>query len=210
MTTQSAAKANSAKAKATKAAGSDRAGGAKSASSTKTVKVKVAPLHVSGGGSQHFRTKGGDNSIQTYGEEAGETELAAAAQTLHAYLVAFASDDWTKACSYMDASLVENFERLSSQATGSSGTSCAEGFAALYGATERSAEVRHQLTEVDAASLRREGEQAFLVYHGTDYDTGSYYGVGDLYSMPMKQEGGEWKVGLVVGSTMGIAKSLEH
>jgi hypothetical protein len=174
------------------------------------VEVKVAQLHVSGGGSSHFNTKqGGDNSIQEFGGEADESELTEAAVTLHSYLVAFASDDWTKACSYMAKSLVENFKHLGAQA-GSNDSSCAEGFAALYGATARSAETRHQITEVDAASLRREGEQAFLVYHGTAYDTGSYYGVGDLYAIPMKQEEGRWKVGLVMGDTMGIARSLEH
>lgn len=178
------------------------------ASSSPKVKVKVAPLRVSGGGSKPFQSKGGDNSIQTYGDEASDTELTEAAKALHDYLAAFARDDWQEACSHMTESLVKNFEQLGARAAGSKRTTCAEGFAALYGATKRSGEVRHQLTEVDAASLRREGEQAFLIYHGTDYDTGSYYGAADLYSMPMKLEGGEWKVGLVVGSTMGIAKAL--
>ncbi len=179
-----------------------------SSPSAKKVQVKVSPLRVSGGGSKPFRSKGGDNSIQTYGNEGGETELAAAATALHDYYVAFAGDDWEKACSYMTKSLAESLERFGAQASGSKSTTCAESFAALYGARKRSGEVRHQLTEVDAASLRREGDQAFLIYHGTDYDSGGYYGVADLYSMPMRLEGGSWKVGLAIGSTMGIAKSL--
>jgi hypothetical protein len=191
-----------------KAASEAKGGGGEAASSTSTVKVKVAPLRVSGGGSKPFRSKGGDNSIQTYGEESGETELTEAAEALHRYFVAFASSDWKTACSYLAKSVVQGFKQLASSGGGSTNKDCASIFAALSGGIDRSAQLRHEMTEVDAYSLRREGDQAFLIYRGMEYDTGSSYGPSDLYAMLMKQEDGTWKVGLVSGNEMGIPRKL--
>jgi len=190
-----------------KAASEAKAGGGEAASSTSTVKVKVAPLRVSGGGSKPFRSKGGDNSIQTYGEESSETELAEAAEVLHRYFVAFAGANWKTACSYLAESVVQGFKQLAASGGGSTNKDCASIFAALSG-VDRSAQLRHELTEVDAYSLRREGDQAFLIYSGAEYDTGSAYGPSDLYAMVMKQEDGAWKVGLVSGNEMGIPRKL--
>jgi len=184
------------------------AGGREAASSGSTVKVKVAPLRVSGGGSKPFRSKGGDNSIQTYGEESSETELAEAAEVLHRYFVAFAGTNWKTACSYLAESVVQGFKQLAASGGGSTNEDCASIFAALSGGIDRPAQLRHEMTEVDAYSLRREGDQAFLIYSGAEYDTGSAYGPSDLYAMVMKQEDGAWKVGLVSGNEMGIPRKL--
>jgi hypothetical protein len=182
------------------------ANGSSSDAQAKLKKVKVAPLHVSGGGSKPFVTEGGDNSIQEYGEEASGSELAEAAEALHNYYVAFSKDDWVTACSYLSKSLREGLEQLGSQGKDGAKLSCEEVSASFY--ANRSSAARHELTIVDAVSLRREGEQAFLIYHGAEYDTGSAYGPSDLYSMSMKQEDGAWKMGLAIGSTMGIPKNL--
>jgi hypothetical protein len=172
-----------------------------------TVNVKVAPLRVAGGGSKPFQSKGGDNSIQTYGEESSETELSEAAEAMHRYFVAFASSDWKTACSYLAKSVVQGFKQLVSRGEGSTSEDCPSIFAALSG-VDRSAQLRRELTEVNAYSLRREGDQAFLIYSGMEYDTGSSYGPSDLYAMLMKREDGEWKVGLIAGNEMGIPKKL--
>lgn len=193
-----------------KASGGNGSGDSGSASSdSKKVKFKAAPLHVSGGGSDSFVTDGGDNSIQEFGEEASEDELTEAAEVLHSYYVAHAGDDWATACSYMTKAMVQNFENLASRGSDSKEMGCPEALGA-FSIQNRSPEARRELTVVDAASLRHDGEQAFLIYHGSEYDTGGAYGVADLYAMPMNQEGGEWKVGALIGTTMGIAKSLER
>ena len=59
------------------------------------------PLEVSGGGSEQFLVKGGDNSIQEFGEESDESELQEAAETVHGFFVARAKGDWEGACSYL-------------------------------------------------------------------------------------------------------------
>lgn len=170
-----------------------------------------APLKVSGGGAGQFETHGGDNSIQEYGEESSESELTEAAEALHGYLVAFASNDWQAACLYMAENLTRSLERFGAEAKGSKKMSCPELAAGLFGAVGRSSKERRELTEVDAGSLRREGDQAFLIYHGPEYDAGNYYGPSDVYAMPMKFEGDEWKVGAAIGNEMGIGRrALQH
>jgi hypothetical protein len=166
---------------------------------------KVVPLRVSGGGSSALIVKGGDNSIQEYGDEAGESELAEAAEAVHNYYVAFSQDDWATACSYLSKSIKEGFEQLSSRSGGDK-MSCEEISAGLY--RDRPSTERSELTKVDAISLRREGDQAFLLYHGPEYDTGGSYGPGDLYAMSLRFEDGGWKMGSATGTSMGIAKSL--
>ena len=91
---------------------------------------------------------------------------------------------------------------------GSSGDkmSCEEISAGFY--RDRPSTERSELTKVDAISLRREGDQAFLLYHGPEYDTGGSYGPGDLYAMSLRFEDGGWKMGSATGTSLGIAKSL--
>ena len=72
-----------------------------------SVEEVEGPLKVSGGGSEQFLIKGGDNSIQEYGEESGESELQEAAEQVHDFFVARAMGDWEKACSYLSKSMSE-------------------------------------------------------------------------------------------------------
>lgn len=166
---------------------------------------KAIPVEVSGGGSGQLTVKGGDNSIQEFGEEADESELAEAAEALHSYYVAVSQDDWPTACSYLAEEVKSGLEKFNSKSGGQRGA-CEEALDGLFGS--RSAEVRSAFTKVDAVSLRRDGDQAFLLYHGSEYDTGGSYGKGDLYSMTMRVEDGGWKVVFAAGNQMGIPKSL--
>lgn len=150
------------------------------------------PLKVSGGGSAQFRSKGGDNSIQEFGEESDESELEEAAEALHGFYVARAEEDWGRACSYLSSSMVTQLEQLAKQSPQLKGKDCA----ALLHAFTRPlpAAVRRETTLVDAGSLRSEGEQSFLIYRGEG---------GTVYAMPMKNEDGQWKVGLLAATPLG-------
>jgi hypothetical protein len=144
----------------------------------------AAPLKVSGGGSSQFRSKSGDNSIQNYGEESDESELRRAAEALHGFYVARADEDWASACSYLAKPTVKQLEELASRSPQLKGEVCA---AVLHGLTRPlPASVEREMTLVDAASLRREGERAFLLYRGAGQQ---------VYVIPMQQEGDAWKVG---------------
>jgi len=151
----------------------------------------VAPLKVSGGGSAQFRTKGGDNSIQEFGEES-ESELQEVAEIVHRFYVSRSEEKWDVACSYLAKPNVEQLVQLVSQSPQFKGADCSEALQAftqpLPPALER------EVTTVDAGSFRREDEQGFLIYYGPDRA---------VYSMPMREEDGTWKVAALSGSAIG-------
>jgi hypothetical protein len=154
-------------------------------------KVETAPLKVSGGGSAQYRVKGGDNSIQDFGEESGESELEEAAASLHDFLVARAGEDWSAACSHLSKTAGRQLEQLASQSSKLSSAGCAGILAELT--PPLPAKVQKESTIVDAGSLRTEGEQAFLIYRGAE---------GTVYAIPMKPEGGAWKVGALAATPL--------
>jgi hypothetical protein len=151
-----------------------------------------APLKVSGGGSGQFQTKGGDNSIQEFGDESDESELQEAAEVVHGFYVSRAEEKWETACSYLAKSNIEQLEQLANQSAQSKGADCATVLKAFT--RPLPAAVEREITTVDAGSLRREGEQGFLIY----------YGAGHVkYAMPLRDEGGSWKVAALSGTTLG-------
>jgi len=150
------------------------------------------PLKVSGGGSAQFRSKGGDNSIQEFGDESDESELREAAEVVHDFYVAQAQGEWSRACSYLAKSNIEQLEQLGSQSPQLKNAGCAP---ILKGFTRPlPASVSREVTTVDAGSLRHEGEQGFLIYYGAGHVT---------YAIPLKDEGGTWKVAALSGTTLG-------
>jgi hypothetical protein len=150
------------------------------------------PLKVSGGGSGQFETKGGDNSIQEFGDESDESELQEAAEVVHGFYVSRAEEKWETACSYLSKSNIEQLEQLANQSAQSKGADCATVLKAFT--RPLPAAVEREITTVDAGSLRREGEQGFLIY----------YGAGHVkYAMPLRDEGGSWKVTALSGTTLG-------
>jgi hypothetical protein len=163
-----------------------------SSGGSKSVKEVETPLKVSGGGSGQFRTKGGDNSIQEFGGESDESELEEAAEVVHGFYVSRATEEWDKACSYLSKSNTEQLEQLANQSAQSKGADCATVLKAFT--RPLPASVEREITTVDAGSLRREGDQGFLIY----------YGAGHVkYAMPLTEEGGSWKVTALSGTTLG-------
>lgn len=150
------------------------------------------PLKVSGGGSGQFRTKGGDNSIQEFGDESGESELQEAAEVVHGFFVSRAAEEWDQACSYLAKANIEQLEQLANRSAQSKGADCATVLKAFT--RPLPASVEREITTVNAGSLRREGEQGFLIYFGAGHVK---------YAMPLREEGGSWKVGALSGTTLG-------
>ncbi|HET9677113.1 MAG TPA: hypothetical protein VFP21_06380, partial [Solirubrobacterales bacterium] len=89
----------------------------------------IAPLRVSGGGSARFRVEGGDNSIQEYGEEAGEAELRQAAEAAHSLLVARVRSEWARACGLLAAKEQRSLRHEVAQISQGGGRSCAAALA---------------------------------------------------------------------------------
>jgi hypothetical protein len=146
----------------------------------------------SGGGSQQFRVKGGDNSVQEFGEEADTSDFDAAAATVHNFLDARAEGNWAAACEYMSQGLVASFEKLGAQAQQIENPSCAGVLQKLINPDAKDLMIE-EAAQADVRSLRLEGEQAFAIYTGPD---------GTVFSMPMTNEDGEWKVNSLTGTPL--------
>jgi hypothetical protein len=153
-------------------------------SSSSPASVDAAPLKVSGGGSGQYRTEGGDNSIQEFGEEGDEEDLGEAARAVHGYFVARANEDWRAACANLARTVIDQLDQLASQSENLKGRDCAGMLETL--SPPLPATVRRESTVVDAGSLRLEGERAFLIYRGAK---------GTGYAIVMAEEDGGWKVG---------------
>jgi len=183
---------NDAGTEAREQSGSENGSGKDSGSTGFTAEEVEVPLKVSGGGSEQFVVKGGDNSIQEYGEEKDESELEEAAEAVHSFFVARATGDWEKACGYLSKTMTEQLEQLAASSTTLKDKGCASFLEAFT--TKLSAATWRELTTVDAGSLRQEDEQAFLIYYGSDKS---------VYAMPLKVEDGQFKVGALSGNPLG-------
>jgi hypothetical protein len=153
----------------------------------------ATPLEVSGGGSEQFIVKGGDNSIQEFGEESDDSELEEAAEAVHDFYVARAEGRWEDACAHLSESLLERLEQLAKSSTALEDKSCPPFLEAFT--SELTAAEWRTITTVDAGSLRQEGEQGFLVYYGAPEKT--------AYAMPLAREDDEWKVTALSASALG-------
>jgi hypothetical protein len=142
-----------------------------------------------GGGSASFRTPGGDNSIQNFGEEADAAEIDAATAVLDGYLQAGSEDDWAGQCAYLAKATLAPLEQLASGSQQLKGKGCAAVLSALMAGTPASTRA-NTLTD-GIASLRTEGERGFALYHGAK---------GVDYFVLMVKEDGEWKLGAIAPS----------
>jgi hypothetical protein len=147
----------------------------------------------SGGGAEQFKVKGGDNSVQEFGEEAGASDFEAAATALHNFLDARAEGNWAAACQYMSKSTIESLEQLASQSKQGGDTSCGAVFASITNSAARSA-MKAEAEKADVGSLRTEGGQAFLIYTGAEK--------GTILAMPMADEAGAWKLASLAGTPL--------
>ncbi len=146
----------------------------------------------SGGGSTQFRVKGGDNSVQEFGEEADTDEFDAAAVALHNFLDARAEGNWAAACEYMSRAISESFEKLATRVKQVDDTSCAGVLEKLTnpGAAQS---MKEEAAKANVGSLRVEGEKSFVIYTGVD---------GTVLAMPMANENGTWKVASLAGTPL--------
>jgi len=152
----------------------------------------ATPLKVSGGGSEQFRFKGGDNSIQEYGDESDESELEEVAESVHGFYVARAEEDWSKACSYLAESMVSQLEALAGQSPELKDKGCPTVLKAFT--RPLPASVRRETTVVDAGSFRQDDERGFLIYYDAE---------DKPYAIPLEAEDGAWKLTLLSATPLG-------
>jgi hypothetical protein len=136
------------------------------------------------GGSAEFRTPGGDNSIQSFGEEADAGEIDAATAVLGDYLRARSKGDLAGQCASLAHSTLAPLEELASRSPQFGKGGCTAILATLSVGAPNS--TPDNTMSAGIASLRVEGDRAFALYHGPK---------GVDYFVPMVKEGGKWKVG---------------
>lgn len=165
-------------------------GGDDDSSSTTTEAFTPTQHDDSGGGSAQFRTKGGDNSIQEFGEEADASEFEAAAAALHDFLDARASEDWESACAAVSQEVKQSLEKLAAQAKQLDDASCAGVLEALTNPAAKRI-LQEEATQADVASLRIEDDRGYAVYRSSK---------GTVLAIPMANEDGDWKVAGLAGT----------
>lgn len=120
-----------------------------------------------------------DNSVPTFGSEAGASERDQAEASLKAYLRARAAEDWASACRGLAQSVRQGYEKLGSSSTKATAPSCAQVLAAL----SKGADLSDPLTG-PLLSLRVHGANAFALFYGPGHQQ---------YMVPMNREGGGWR-----------------
>lgn len=144
----------------------------------------------SGGGAEQFTTKGGDNSVQEFGEEAPDSEFEAVATALHNFLDARAIGDWTAACKYLSSSTIESFERLAERSDAPSECSQVLGSLTPQREVGPNTLLAKEARTADIGSARVEGDRAFVIYRIYE---------GTVIAISMAKEGDEWKVAALAG-----------
>lgn len=137
------------------------------------------------GSSREFLVRGGDNVVQTYGEEATKAEREQASRVIEGWMKARAAKDWKKDCSYLSRKYVHSL--VAEDATKVSNgkvTTCPRALA--YFGPQASGDYKNTLSgPID--SLRVKGSLAYAQYHGRE---------GTDWIVPMDKEDGKWWVAI--------------
>jgi hypothetical protein len=146
--------------------------------------VELAAERRQAGPAAPFVKAKADNSVPTFGTQAGASQRDQAEATLKAYLQARAKADWPAACRYLSASTRQGFEKLASSSSSSSSKSKAPGCAPILAALSKGADLSDPFSG-HLLSLRVHGINAFALFYGPHHQQ---------YIVPMNREGGQWRL----------------
>jgi hypothetical protein len=118
---------------------------------------------------------GGDNSIQTWGVEAGTAERTRVTAIVRSFLDARAARRWAAVCSHLAVRVRREQERFGD-------ASCPAAMAS-FAARARDSVLREE-AEIEVLSLRVGRGHAFLIYRRPD----------GVWATALTREGGRWKV----------------
>lgn len=147
--------------------------------------VAAGSMSACGGGSEQGAAQYEDRTdspLLKFGEEGTEAELEEAGEAVRGFFVDRASEDFAATCAPLAKQILDRLKRLAVNSTGLEDTSC-EAFLEAF--LELTPEERRDSVVVDPGSLRHKGKQGYLIYAGVD---------DSVYAMPLRQEGGEWKL----------------
>lgn len=132
-------------------------------------------------------TKGGDNSIQSFGAEGQEEQRTQALAELRSYLAALRDGESSRACALASREYKRDLAKLVAQAKGKDKPKgCAQTLEALLGGFGAGLREAAQVGEL--LSFRVEGKHAYLIYRGAK---------GQAMFIAMANDGGQWKVNVL-------------
>jgi hypothetical protein len=100
--------------------------------------------------------------------------------------------EWERACALLTEVQVQSLRKIAAETPELRGGGCP---AALDQLTRSVSDpMARRLTTVDAASLRREGDSAFLIYTGPPDRT--------VYALQLQLEEGTWRLGSIAGTVL--------
>lgn len=130
-------------------------------------------------------SRGGDNSIQTWGLEASDAQREAASATVQSYLDARAARNWAAVCHLLAAKPRREQSRYAG------GASCAQAMSSFAAKAQTS--VLREEAQIEVLSFRVGPTYAFLIYRRPD----------GIFATALSGEGGKWKVVSVTPSAVG-------
>lgn len=140
-----------------------------------------------GGGQSHYR--GGEKSIEEFGNEAEGSSRAAVLGVFTGYLNAIAAKDDATACDYLAATVQRSLEQFVVKSLKAKG--CSAILPKLLSPTAPA--IAREQAAGRITKVRVQGDRAFVVFHAPG---------AKLYQMTMVREGGRWKVATVAASVL--------
>jgi hypothetical protein len=128
------------------------------------------------GAAAAFVIAGADNSVPTFGSQAGAAERGAAETSLGRYLGARQRGDWPAACRLLARMTRQGFAKLARSGK-------AKGCAPVLAALSKESDLADPLIG-GLLSLRVRGDNAFALFYGPGHQQ---------YFVPLLREGGTWK-----------------
>lgn len=172
---------------------SDPAGdGTSDSAADKADEVELASAD-EGEPSRTFLKKKGKNKIATFGAEASAKERAAASAVLEENLQAREAGDWSAQCATLSVAAKKDNKEIA-EIQGVAGGGCAKELQERAQPLQISKQSRVNTLTGHIDALRAKGDRGWALYHGTG---------GTDFAMSMEKEGGEWKVGDVLETSLG-------
>ncbi len=133
----------------------------------------------------------GDDSIQTFGNEAGVAEKQAVTATVKRYYAAVAAGDGASACALLSPGLSKSIIQSLGHSAVLRGKGCAGILALLF--KHGSAQSGASLADIEVTGVRIKGDRGFALLHSKTMPSGE---------ISVDRENGAWKVGALIGGAL--------
>jgi hypothetical protein len=160
-------------------------GGGSQIEMTAAPQPRFGTLRIGPPGAAQFRARGADNSLEEYGHEARRAEVRQAASDVHGYLMAWVKGNWPQACALGSSKLHKILRGVTELSGRGAPVPCAKAIAAVARGETPLAATKYEATEVDARSLRVEGDYGYLLFYSDGHEP---------RQQEMFRKDGSWKV----------------